>query len=90
MARLPNQNMTPGRPAKPPGLTPRAAKEWDRIMTEIEAAQIQITPAHRSILELAANISADMLECLERIARDGEYITTKAGLVAHPFSASRW
>lgn len=81
-----DKHLAPGLPAKPPRLTPAASAEWDRIIGEIEAAHIQLTPAHRSILELAANIAADLLECYARIARDGEYIETKAGLVAHPAS----
>lgn len=73
-------------PVKPDNLSDRAAREWDRIAGELEAAHILLSPAHRSLLELAATISADIAECLERIVTDGEYIVTKAGLVAHPAS----
>jgi len=37
MARLPNQKMTPGAPAKPTGLSERASVEWDRLYAELEA-----------------------------------------------------
>ena len=80
-----DKHLVPGQPAKPP-LSPRASAEWDRILGEIEAAHIQLTPAHRSILQLAANIAADIADCCDRLAKDGEYIQTKAGLVSHPAS----
>ena len=81
-----DKHLAPGHPAKPPGLTPAASAEWDRIVGEIEASHIQLTMAHRSVLELAANIAADLGECAARLQKDGEYIVTKAGLVAHPAS----
>jgi phage terminase small subunit len=81
-----DKHLAAGRPVKPTNLSERAGKEWDRISGEIEAAHIILSPAHRSVLELAANIGADLAECQTRIDTDGEYITTKAGLVAHPAS----
>ncbi len=81
-----DKHLVAAAPTKPVSLSERAAKEWDRIAGELEAAHIILSPAHRSLLELAATISADISECLERIKQDGEYIVTKAGLVAHPAS----
>lgn len=88
MPRTPrkDKHLIPGQPEKPSNLSGEASRQWDRITREIEDAGIKLTPAHRSILELAANIAADLVECRARLEKDGEYITTKAGLVAHPAS----
>jgi len=88
MPRTPrkDKNLAPGAPVKPLNLPGEASRQWDRLVGEIAAAHIQLTPAHRSVLELAAGIAADLVECHERLAADGEYIVTKAGLVAHPAS----
>lgn len=81
-----DKNLQPGQPKKPSGLTTSVSEEWDRLTSEIEKAGIQLTPAHRAPLELAASIAADIIADRERLKKDGYYITTKAGLVAHPAS----
>ena len=81
-----SKDLAPGQPAKPTNLSARAALEWDRIVGELAASHIRVTPAHRTLLSQAATISADIAECWARVQEDGAYITTKAGLVAHPAS----
>ena len=78
------KDLRPGQPAKPLGLTERAESEWDRLIAELEESDIQLTPAHRSILSQASQLAADMHDARVRIAKDGAYIEGKAGLVAHP------
>lgn len=81
-----DKHLAPGQPAKPLDLPARAALEWDRLGAELVASRIQITPAHRSILEQASRLTAEMAECIARVDKDGAYIETKAGLVSHPAS----
>ena len=52
-------NLKPGTPLKPGNLSARAAREWDRLTSELEGAQIQVSTAHRALLSLAATIAAD-------------------------------
>ena len=60
MARTPkkDKHLAPGQPLRPSNLSPRAALEWDRIVGELAASNIQVTPAHRTALSLAATIAA--------------------------------
>lgn len=78
------KGLAAGQPEKPRNLSPDAASEWDRISRELDAAHIQLTPAHRSILELAANIATDIRECRATVKKEGAYVQSKTGLVAHP------
>ena len=86
MPRLVKQikDLAPGQPEKPRTLTPEAAAEWDRISKELAKSNIRLTTAHRSILELAANIATDMRECRATVKKEGAYVQSKTGLVAHP------
>lgn len=68
----------------PLDLSQRAEAEWHRLTGELELSNIQLTPAHRSALAQAAQLSADMDDARKRIEKDGAYIEGKAGLVAHP------
>ena len=79
-----NRNLQAGSPLKPTHLSERASKEWDRIAGEISDAGITLTQAHRAPLQLAATIAADIAGAWAAIERDGAYVWTKAGLVAHP------
>lgn len=71
---------------KSKGLSETASMEWDRIVGEVKAAGVQLSPMHRAPLTLAATIAADIRQGWERIKEDGAYIMTKAGLQAHPAS----
>ena len=56
MAR-PKSSKTPptfGTPQKPAHLSPEAARQWDKLIKEIDASGLQITPAHRGLITLAA------------------------------------
>jgi phage terminase small subunit len=81
-------NLKPGKPLKPSNLSDRAALEWDRLTGELEAAQIQVTTAHRTLLSLAATIAADIAAAWEVVKEEGSYITNKkTGVVqVHPAS----
>jgi phage terminase small subunit len=79
-------NLKAGTPVKPTNLSARAAVEWDRLIGELSASQIRVTPAHRTPLSLAATIAADIADAWASVEADGAYISTKAGLVSHPAS----
>jgi phage terminase small subunit len=81
-----DKNLQPGQPLKPLHLSDRASLAWDRLVGELSASGIVATPAHRTALCLASTIAADIAEAWEVVKRDGAYITTKAGVVAHPAS----
>jgi phage terminase small subunit len=83
-----DKNLKPGAPLKPAHLSARAAVEWDRLIGELAASQIQVTPAHRSALSLAATIAADIARAWERVQADGAYFTNeKTGAISeHPAS----
>jgi P27 family predicted phage terminase small subunit len=86
MARLPNQNMTPGLPAKPPGLSKVAAREWDRLVQELTDSNIHVAKAHGRLIEQAATIIEDLIDARETVATEGAYISNeKTGVMQlHP------
>jgi phage terminase small subunit len=81
-------NLKPGKPLKPENLSARAAIEWDRLISELGTAQIQVSTAHRALLSLAATIAADIAQAWEVVKAEGAYITNrKTGVVqVHPAS----
>jgi phage terminase small subunit len=79
-------NLQPGKPEKPANLSPRAAREWDRLIGELESANIQVSTAHRTLLQLAATIAADIAKAYAVVEKEGEYIQAKSGPVQHPAS----
>ena len=83
-----NANLKPGKPQKPANLSPRAAKEWDRLTGELQSAQIEVSTAHRTLLSLASTIAADIAGAWERVRQDGEYyLNKKTGVMqSHPAS----
>lgn len=83
-----DENLKPGKPVKSGNLSERASAEWDRLTGELEAAGIQVTTAHRTLLSNAATIAADIAEAWEIVERDGAYTeNTKTGAIqAHPAS----
>jgi phage terminase small subunit len=82
----PGLDLTAGTPTKPSGLSAGASQEWDRLITELAAAGLQITAAHRAPLTLAATIAADIKADWAVIQAEGAYQTNrKTGAVqAHP------
>ena len=73
MARLVKQNMTPGRPAKPPGMARAVAVEWDKLIAQLEESSINIAPAHGLLIEQAALIAVDIADATARVTKDGPY-----------------
>lgn len=87
MARPKNANaqVTPGLPTKPSGLSESASLEWDRLVQELQAAGIKITPAHRAAITLAATTAADIKSDWLAIQQAGPYsFSPSRGIVAHP------
>jgi phage terminase small subunit len=79
-------NLQPGKPLKPDNMSDRAAKEWDRLIGELETAHIQVSTAHRPLLSLAATIAADIGKAWETVKEEGEYITNRKTVQSHPAS----
>lgn len=77
-----------GKPLKPTNLSDRAALEWDRLTSELGAAQIQVSTAHRALLSLAGTIAADIGQAWEVVKAEGAYITNKktGAVQVHPAS----
>jgi phage terminase small subunit len=80
------KDLRTGEPAKPVGLSERASAYWDRLLSELRASGIELTPGHRAWLEMASTIADDMADAATRVKKDGAYVEGKAGLVAHPAS----
>ena len=88
MAGMTKQKMTPGTPDRPDNLSERAAKEWDRLIAELDASSIHVTKAHRGLIAQAATIAADIAEAWKTVQEEGAYIpNAKTGAIqAHPAS----
>jgi hypothetical protein len=69
-----SMHLAPGQPAKPTNLSERAASAWDRLVSELEASHIRVTPAHRTALSLASTLAADIAEAWALVKADGAYI----------------
>jgi P27 family predicted phage terminase small subunit len=84
----PKQSKTPptfGQPAKPVHLSPEASRQWDRLVSEIEASGLLITPAHRGLIQLAATLMADLKSDWAELEKEGQYhVSPKGGIMAHP------
>jgi phage terminase small subunit len=81
-------NLKPGQPLKPTNLSDRAGLEWDRLVSELSTAQIQVSTSHRALLSLAATIAADISQAWEVVKKEGAFISNKkTGTVQiHPAS----
>ena len=86
MARLPKQNMKPGIPAKPPGMSKAAAAEWDSIARDIQDSNISVTKMHGRLIELAAKIAVDIEAAAKKVDADGPYYLNKntGAVMLHP------
>jgi len=76
MGRPKNSKNPPafGAPGKPAHLSPVASAEWDKLIGEIEASGLQVTPAHRAAISLAATIAADIADSWAAVQKDGAYV----------------
>ena len=84
---MPKQNMTPGRPAKPPGLPKPVTAEWDRLVSELADSNITIAKAHGRLIEQAARIAVDITEAGEVIRENKSpyYLNRNTGAwMLHP------
>jgi hypothetical protein len=86
MARLPNQNMRPGRPAKPPGMTKEVGAEWDRLLKDLTSSGISIAKAHGRLMEQAAMIAVDLSDADAASKKDGPYYLNRntGAVMLHP------
>src|ERR1700691_3930976 len=82
-------NLIPGKPEKPFGLSPRASREWDRLLADLEGAGIQVSTAHRTLLQLAATLAADIARAYSVVEKEGEYTRTKDGGTAQHAASKR-
>jgi len=64
----------PGKSIKPLGLSKRAAVEWDRLIGEMDASGIQVSQAHRALIEQAATIAADAEDARDTVETEGAYM----------------
>ena len=72
MARPRNSKTPPtfGTPQKPTHLSPAASAEWDKLAKEIDASGLQVTPAHRALISLAADIA----DAWAAVQKDGAHV----------------
>jgi P27 family predicted phage terminase small subunit len=77
--------LTAGMPDKPSGLSAGAARQWDRLVDEMDRSGIVLIPAYRAAIVQAATLQADLAVAWEIIKRDGRYTTSKTGVMkTHP------
>jgi phage terminase small subunit len=77
MGRPKNSKNPPtfGTPQKPTHLSPTASAQWDKLIKEIDASGLQVTPAHRAALfSLAATIAADIADAWAAVQKNGAYV----------------
>jgi len=78
-----------GHPDKSVNLSPWASLEWDKLLADLEASGITLSPAHRCTLVVCATLRADIRDCWAAISANGGAYT-KAGTGAvklHPAAA---
>jgi P27 family predicted phage terminase small subunit len=77
--------LTAGMPEKPSGLSAGAARQWDRLVDEMDRSGIVLIPAYRAAIVQTATLQADLAVAWEIIKRDGRYTTSKTGVMkTHP------
>ena len=86
MARLPNQNMTPGLPVKPSRLSKAAAAEWDRLLKELTDSGIRIAKAHGRLIEQACTVHVDLEDAAATVKEKGAYYRNPntGAILLHP------
>jgi phage terminase small subunit len=86
--KLPGK-MTPGEPLKSDRLSPQAAEAWDRILGQLSAAGIELSPAHSVTLSVCSTLCADIADCWTVIRANGSaYTQAGTGAVKlHPAAA---
>jgi phage terminase small subunit len=74
---------------KSSNLSEWAAQEWDKLLAELEASGIDLSPAHRCTLVVCATLRADIRDCWAVIRTNGSaYTQAGTGAVKlHPAAA---
>lgn len=78
-----------GEPLKSDRLSPQAAEAWDRILGQLRAAGIELSPAHSVTLSVCSTLCADIADCWTVIRANGSaYTQAGTGAVKlHPAAA---
>jgi len=81
--------MIPGELLKSDRLSPQAAQAWDRILGQLRAGGIHLSPAHSVTLSVCSTLLADISDCWSVLrANGGNYCTAGTGAVKlHPAAA---
>jgi hypothetical protein len=85
----PPAKLATGQPDKSANLSPWASQEWDKLLSQLEASGITLSPAHSCTLVVCATLRADIRDCWQAITENGGAYT-KAGTGAvklHPAAA---
>ncbi len=74
---------------KSPNLSAWASQEWDKLLAELEASGITLSPAHRCTLVVCSTLRADIRDCWAVISENGSaYTQAGTGAVKlHPAAA---
>jgi hypothetical protein len=68
--KLPGKLIT-GPPTKSEHLSEWASLEWDKLLAELEASGITLSPAHRCTLVVCATLRADIRDCWQVLQDNG-------------------
>jgi len=81
--------LTEGEPDKSSNLSEWASQEWDKLLAELEASGITLSPAHRCTLVVCSTLRADIRDCWAVISANGSaYTQAGTGAVKlHPAAA---
>jgi len=85
----PKATLIAGEPAKPESLSPEASRQWDKLLSELDASGITLSPAHRAMLVICSTLAADIRACWAALqANGGDYCKAGTGAVKlHPAAA---
>jgi phage terminase small subunit len=78
-----------GDPVKPKRLSPQAAQAWDRLLSQLRASGIELSPAHSVTLSVCSTLCADIADSWQVLqANGGNYCKAGTGAVKlHPAAA---
>jgi phage terminase small subunit len=78
-----------GELVKSANLSPWASQEWDKLLSQLEASGIALSPAHSATLIICATLRADIRDCWTVISANGSaYTQAGTGAVKlHPAAA---
>ena len=71
--------LTPGLPEKPGGLSESASRNWDRLITEMEDSGITLIPGFRAAIAQAAVLQADLETAWTPLSKRMDAITANSG-----------